>query len=123
MNRKLKGVRFPLITEKQKSRTFFHGEYSGRSVPVSKNSFWIKPSILNVLNVTISPSINEKLSNVSERRRWDIKSFVFVRENAIIAGSFTDCSSEMYVNSVVSLYHKREAASLTFEHKKSIINR
>lgn len=55
MNRKLKGVRFPLITEKQKSRRFFQGEYSGSSAPVSKNSFRINPSILNVLYVTISP--------------------------------------------------------------------
>ena len=88
MNRKLKGVRFPLISEKQKSRRFFHGEYSGRSVPVSKNSFCRKPSILKVLNVTIYPSIKEKWSNVSARSRWDMNSFVFVRENAIIQGSF-----------------------------------
>ena len=38
----------------------------------------------NVLYVVISPSINEKWSNVSFNRRCDMKSFIFVNENAIM---------------------------------------
>ena len=52
--------------EKQYSLRFFQYEYWGGVSSVSKKSFWINPSILNVLKVTISPSIKEKLSNVSE---------------------------------------------------------
>ena len=42
------------------------------------------PSIENVLKVMISPSINQKLSKVSERRSCDMNFFTFVRVSAII---------------------------------------
>ena len=45
----------------------------------------MKPSMRNVLKVTISPSMKQKLSKVSFRKSCDVKSLISVKDNEIIS--------------------------------------
>ncbi len=92
--------------------------------------------MVKVLNVTISPSINKKLSNVSDNRRCDMKFLVFFSFNAINSLSsdhwescyFTGparnaaCTAlKKYYNYFITKNVWSELQTLTFYAKKRII--